>query len=268
MSIPEHLFAPDLLAGRTALVTGGGTGIGKAIALRLAASGAQVAVAGRRSEPLDETCGELGVAGARSLAVPTDVREPEQVAAMVESVERDLGRIEILVNNAGGQFAAPSREISSRGLHAVSRLNFEATWEVTRTVAVESMIGRGGGRILNLTIAMQRGLPGLMPGVATRAAVHSMTRHLATEWAHHGIGIVSLAAGHVLTDGLRNYPAEVIEQLEGTVPMKRLGTPEEVAAAAVFLVSPVADYITGAVIDIDGGKSNYGDTYMVDKEAT
>jgi citronellol/citronellal dehydrogenase len=262
-------FLPaDLLDGRTALVTGGGTGIGKATALQLGSCGAQVAVVGRRPEPLEETRAELAAAGAPSLALSTDIREPDQVAAMVAAVEQDLGRIDILVNNAGGQFAAPSREISTRGLHAVSRLNFEATWEVTRTVAVESMIDRGGGRILNLTIAMQRGLPGLMPGVATRAAVHSMTRHLATEWARHGIGIVSLAAGHVLTDGLRGYPAEVIESLERTVPMGRLATAEEIATTAAFLVSPAADYITGTVIDIDGGKSNYGDTYMVDKEAT
>ena len=268
MSGPRDFLPVDLLSDRTALVTGGGTGIGKAIALQLGACGARVAVAGRRPEPLEETRTELLAAGVESLALPTDIREPEQVAATVAAVEEDLGRIDILVNNAGGQFVAPSREISTRGLHAVSRLNFEATWEVTRTVAVESMIGRGGGRILNLTIAMQRGLPGLMPGVATRAAVHSMTRHLATEWACHGIGIVSLAAGHVLTDGLRGYPGEVIESLARTVPMGRLGTPEEIATTAAFLVSPAADYITGTVIDIDGGKSNHGDTYMVDKEAT
>ncbi|MBS1891083.1 MAG: SDR family oxidoreductase [Actinobacteria bacterium] len=261
-------FSPDLLAGRTALVTGGGTGIGKAIALQLGACGARVAIAGRRSGPLEETRAELEAVGVEAIAVPTDIREPEQVEEMIATVAQTLGRIGILVNNAGGQFAAPSREISVRGVRAVSRLNFEATWDVTRAVAVDSMIDRGGGRILNLTLAIQRGLPGLMPGVATRAAVHSMTRQLGTEWARHGIGIVSLAAGHVLTEGLRGYPAEVIEHLEATVPVGRLGRPEEVAAAAAFLVSPYADYITGTVVEIDGGKSNWGDTYMIDKELT
>jgi citronellol/citronellal dehydrogenase len=262
------IFAHDTLAGEIALVTGGGTGIGRAIALRLAACGADVAIAGRRPEPLEEVRRELEEVGVRALAFPTDIRESDQVEAMVGAVRASLGRIGILVNNAGGQFAAPSREISVRGLHAVSRLNFEATWSVTRTVALDSMIDHGGGRILNITLAMQRGLPGLMPGVATRAAVHSMTRQLGTEWGRHGITVVSLAAGHVLTDGLKGYPVEVLERLESTVPLGRLGSPEEIAAIAAFLVSPAAAYITGTVVEADGGKSNWGDTYMVDRALT
>jgi citronellol/citronellal dehydrogenase len=260
-------FRSDLLAGRTALVTGGGTGIGRAIALQLAACGARVAVAGRRSEPLEQVRAELNRAGAEAVAIPTDIREPDQVLAMVAETNDRLGRVEILVNNAGGQFAAASKDISVRGLRAVSRLNLEATWDVTRTVALDSMIDRGGGCILNITLSMQRGLLGLMPGVATRAAVHSMTRHLATEWARYGIRVVSVAAGHILTDGLRGYPAEVVEQLEQTVPLGRLGTPAEVAATATFLVSPLAGYITGTVVDVDGGKANWGDTYMIDRQA-
>lgn len=266
-SVMAGAFRSDLLADRTALVTGGGTGIGRAIALQLAACGARVAVAGRRSEPLEAVRAELNRAGVDALAIPTDIREPDQVAAMVAEASERLGRVEILVNNAGGQFAAASKDVSTRGLHAVSRLNLEATWDVTRTVALDSMIDRGGGCILNITLSMQRGLLGLMPGVATRAAVHSMTRHLGTEWARYGIRVVSLAAGHILTDGLRGYPAEVVERLERTVPLGRLGTPSEVAASAAFLVSPLAGYITGTVIDIDGGKANWGDTYMVDREA-
>lgn len=268
MKPAESIFRPQLLAGRTALVTGGGTGIGRAIALQLAACGARVGIVGRRQQPLDEVLGELRGGGAQALAVAADIREPGEVEEMVGRVSAELGRIEILVNNAGGQFVAPSREISVRGMRAVNRLNLEATWDVTRTVALNSMIDRGGGRILFITLAMQRGLPGLMPGVASRAAVHSVTRHLGTEWARHGIGVVSLAAGHVLTEGLKGYPAETIERLEGTVPAGRLADPAEIAAAAAFLVSPAASYITGTVIEIDGGKSNWGDTYMVDREAT
>jgi citronellol/citronellal dehydrogenase len=253
MVAAASIYRSDMLAGQTALVTGGGTGIGKAIALQLAACGARVAVAGRRAEPLQDVVTELEAAGAMALAVPTDIREPQQVEELVSRVGGELGRIEILVNNAGGQFAAPSREISVRGMHAVSRLNLEATWDITRAVAVDSMIDRGGGRILFITLAIQRGLPGLMPGVATRAAVHSITRNLGTEWARHKIGVVSLAAGHVLTDGLRGYPAEVIEQLEATVPAGRLASPEEIATTAAFLVSPAASYITGVMLSVDGG---------------
>lgn len=257
-----------VLAGETALVTGGGTGIGRATALQLAACGASVALAGRRREPLEAVQAEVEALGSTALTVPTDVREPDQVEAMVAAVRSQLGRIEILVNNAGGQFAAPSRDVSVNGLRAVSRLNFEATWSVTRAVALDSMIDHGGGRIVNVTLAMQRGLPGLMPGVASRAAVHSMTRHLGTEWARHGISVVSLAAGHVRTEGLAGYPVEVTERLVESVPLGRLAEPEEIAAIAAFLVTPAAAYVTGTVVEVDGGKSNWGDTYMVPREET
>jgi citronellol/citronellal dehydrogenase len=263
MHLAEGALRADALAGKTALVTGGGTGIGRAIALQLAACGADVAIAGRRAEPIEAVRAELEERGVRAAAVATDIREPDQVEAMVAAVRGSLGRIEILVNNAGGQFAAPSKEISVNGLRAVSRLNFESTWSVTRAVARDSMIGQGGGRILNLTIAMQRGLPGLMPGVATRAAVHSMTRHLGTEWARYGITVNSLAAGHVRTEGLDNYPADVVERLARSVPLARLADPEEIAATAAFLLTPAASYFTGSVIEIDGGKSNWGETDML-----
>lgn len=252
--------------GQTALVTGGGTGIGKEIAFALAAGGATVAVAGRRTEPLEAVCAELERRGTEATFVPTDIRDPEGVDALVAAVRARLGRIELLVNNAGGQFATPSREISSNGLRAVSRLNFEGTWNVTRAVALDSMIGHGGGRILNLTLAIRRGIPGLMPGVASREAVNAMTRQLATEWGRHGITLVSLAAGHVRTEGLDNYPPEVVERLARTVPLGRLASPEEIGAIAAFLLSPAAAYVTGTVVEVDGGKSNWGDTYMLPTE--
>lgn len=268
MELSAAAFSSDLLAGVPALVTGGGTGIGRAIALELASCGAKVVVAGRREDPIATVVGEIESRGGEALAIVTDIREADQVERMVDGASDRFGPLGILVNNAGGQFAAPSREISTNGLRAVSRLNLEATWDVTRTVATQSMIDNGGGCILNITLAMDRGIPGLMPGAATRAAVHSITRHLGTEWARHGIRVVSLAAGHVLTDGLRNYPEDVIERLARTVPMGRLADPEEIARTAVFLVSPLASYITGEVVVVDGGKSNWGDTYMVDRETT
>jgi citronellol/citronellal dehydrogenase len=126
----------------------------------------------------------------------------------------------------------------------------------------------GGGRIVNITLAIERGIPGMLAGVASRAAVHSMTRHLGTEWARHGVSVVSVAAGHIMTDGLRGYPDDVVAELESTVPARRFGTPEEVAATVAFLVSPAAGYITGTVVVIDGGKSNDGDTYMIGRNET
>jgi citronellol/citronellal dehydrogenase len=263
-----QVLAPTALDGRVALVTGGGTGIGRATALQLGRCGAKVAVVGRRPEPLEETVRMLEDLGAAGLAVSTDIRDEEQVAGASAAIAADLGRIDILVNNAGGQFVSAAKDTSVKGLKAVSRLNFEALWGVTRTVALNSMIDRGGGSIINVTLAMERGIPGMMAGIATRAAVHSMTRTVATEWARHGISIASVAAGHVLTDGLRGYPEEVVASLRDTVPARRFAEPEEIAALIAFLVSPAGSYVTGEVVTIDGGKSNAGDTWMIDPDAS
>ncbi len=267
MTSPTEVLAPEALAGRVALVTGGGTGIGRATALQLGRCGAKVAVVGRRIEPLEQTVEMLAAHGAEGLALATDIRDEEQVDAALAAIGPALGRVDVLVNNAGGQFVSPARDTSVKGLKAVSRLNLEALWGVTRAVALDSMIDRGGGSIVNVTLAMERGIPGMMAGVATRAAVHSMTRTVATEWARHDISIACVAAGHVLTDGLRGYPEEVVARLRDTVPARRFAEPEEIAALIAFLVSPAGSYVTGAVIDIDGGKSNSGDTFMIDPDA-
>jgi citronellol/citronellal dehydrogenase len=263
-----RLFSEGALSGSTALVTGGGTGIGAAVARQLSECGAAVALMGRRPEPLRELADELRARGREALCVPADICDAEQVDAAIAEVRHSLGRIDVLVNNAGGQFLAAAKDTSVNGLDAVTRLNVNGTWTVTRAVALDSMIGRGGGHVINITLAMERGIPGMMAGVAARAAVHSMTRTLATEWARHGISIVSVAAGHILTDGLRNYPPDVVARLQASIPAKRFGTAEEVAAAVTFLASPYASYLTGTTVVLDGGKSNAGDTYMIDVHAT
>jgi citronellol/citronellal dehydrogenase len=263
-----RLFAQDALAGSTALITGGGTGIGAAVARQLSDCGAAVVLLGRRAEPLTQVAEEIRGRGGEVLPISTDIRDAEQVDHALAEIRSALGRIDILVNNAGGQFVAAAKDTSTRGLEAVARLNVNGTWTVTRAVALDSMIGRGGGRVINITLAMERGIPGMMAGVASRAAVHSMTRTLGTEWARHGISVVSVAAGHILTDGLRGYPPEIVARLESSIPAGRFGSPEEVAATVAFLASPYAAYLTGTTVVIDGGKSNAGDTYMVDPDAT
>ena len=254
--MPSTLFAPDLLAGQVALVTGGGSGLGRATAVELAACGAQVVVCGRRLEPLEETAG-LCEAG-RCEALQCDIREEEQVDPFVDGVLERHGRIDVLVNNAGGQYMTPAEDITPKGFRTVIRLNVEGTWLMTHAVATKAMIPAERGRIVNVTLSPHHGLPGMAHSSAARAAVENLTRVLSIEWARFGITLTALAAGHFATETLRTkYPKAVVEGVAGTVPLGRLGTEEEFAWMVAFLASPAGDYHSGAVITIDGARDNW-----------
>ena len=255
--MPSRIFQPGLLDGQVAIVSGGGTGLGRASALELAALGAQVVVCGRRREPLEETAGLTD--GGRCEAVPCDVREEEQVAALVDGVLERHGRCDVLVNNAGGQYMSPAEDITAKGFRTVMRLNVEGTWLMSHTVATRAMIPDArGGKILNVTLSPHNGLPGMAHSSAARAAVENLTRVLSIEWARFGIRLTALAAGHFATDVLRTkYPKPVAEGVAGTVPLQRLGEPEEFAWLVAFLASPAGDYLSGAVLTIDGARDNW-----------
>jgi citronellol/citronellal dehydrogenase len=247
-------LAPRCLDGRTALVTGGGSGIGRATALLLAGLGARVAITGRREEALAETV-RLAADAATAypvVAVPCDVREPEQVDGLLDTVLAELGRIDVLVNNAGGQFMAPGESLSYNGFRAVTRLNLDATWYVLKEVAARSMIPAGYGKIVSITMSPHRGTPGMAHSSAARAAVESLTRTLAGEWARHGVRLVAVAPGFVHTEVITKYGID-LDLLATTVPLARLQAADEVAAMVAFLASPAGDYITGTTITIDGG---------------
>jgi citronellol/citronellal dehydrogenase len=241
-----------------ALVTGGGTGIGRATALELARAGASVVVCGRRPGPLEETCEAVNGLGAECLVVPADVREPEQVEALVDAALARFGRIDVLVNNAGGQFIAPAEEISLKGWRAVHRRAVDATWDVTRAVATRSMIPNRRGVIVFVGFSPRRGIPGFAHAAAARAAVENLTAGLANEWSRFGIRTVCVAPGTILTEGLEGYGAEQIAAWERAIPAGRLGTPEEVAAVIGFLASPAASYVTGTTVVVDGGADAWG----------
>jgi NAD(P)-dependent dehydrogenase (short-subunit alcohol dehydrogenase family) len=255
--MPSKLFQAGLLDGQVAIVSGGGSGLGRASALELAALGAQVVICGRRMEPLEETVARAD--GGRVEAHPCDIREEHQVDSLVDAVMDRHGRIDLLVNNAGGQYLSPAEDITPKGFRTVVRLNVEGTWLMTHAVATKAMIPEArGGKIVNVTLSPHHGLPGMAHSSAARAAVESLTRVLSIEWSRFGIRLTALAAGHFGTETMRSkYPKPVVEGAAGTVPLGRLGTEEEFAWLVAYIASPAGDYFSGAVLTIDGARDNW-----------
>jgi citronellol/citronellal dehydrogenase len=254
--VSSEVFRADLLEGQVALVSGGGSGLGRAIALELAALGARVVVCGRRQEPLDETA-SLNPER-RITASVCDIRDEDQVGALVEDVMSAQGRIDLLVNNAGGQFLAAAEEISPKGFRTVIRLNIEGTWLMTHAVATKAMIPAGRGKVISVTLSPHNGLPGMVHTSAARAAVENLMRALSIEWSRFGITLNAIAAGQFGTDTFyTKYPRQLVEMMADTVPLGRLGKPEEIAWLVAYLASPAGDFISGAVLTIDGARDNW-----------
>ena len=252
------VLAPDANAGLVALVTGGGTGIGRATALELARTGARVTICGRRPEPLEETRDALEAAGAGSLAMPADIRKPEEAEALVAATLERFGAVDVLVNNAGGQFIAPAEEISANGWRAVHRLAVDAAWHLTRLVATRSMLPNRRGLVVFVGFSPRRGIPGMAHASTARAALENLASALSNEWSPSGVRAVCVASGTILTEGLEGYGAERIADWERAVPIGRLGRPEDVASLIAFLASPGGAYITGTTVVVDGGVDAWG----------
>jgi citronellol/citronellal dehydrogenase len=253
-------FASQLFAGQVALVTGGGSGIGKACARELLQLGASVVIAGRKPEKLDAAVAELAAEIApeqagRVFAMPCDIREPEQIAKLVAAALEQFGRIDVLINNAGGQFPAPASELSTRGFDAVIRNNLSGTFYVTREVAARAMLPAKRGAIVNVTAMVSRGFPGMMHTGAARAGVENMTQTLAVEWAHADVRVNAVAPGIIDTEihATAGDPHRA-KRLAASIPLGRAGTANEVAEAIVWLLSPAASYITGTIVEVGGGR--------------
>jgi citronellol/citronellal dehydrogenase len=215
-------------------------------------------VCGRRPEPLAAVRREIEAAGGECLDVPANVRDAEQVERLLETALERLGRIDVLVNNAGGQFPAPAQEISDGGWRAVHDLSVAAPWRLSREVATRSMIPGGGGLIVFLGFSPVRGIPQFAHACAARAAVANLAQGLALEWSRFAIRSVCVQAGSILTEGLRGYGEESVEGWRRGVPLGRLGDPREVGALIAFLASAGGSYITGTTIVIDGGLDAWG----------
>jgi citronellol/citronellal dehydrogenase len=258
----QNPFAPGLFSGEVALVTGGGTGIGKAIAGELLELGARVAIASRKSEHLAAAAGELSQRGELFSQV-CDIREPASIEALVRAVLDRFGRIDVLVNNAGGQFPSPAASITPRGWEAVVRNNLNGTFYVTREVAERAMLPARRGAIVNVIANIARGFPGMAHTGAARAGVENLTRSLAVEWADRDVRVNAVAPGIIRTSAIDGYPPELVEISRTRTPQKRMGTPEEVAHAVVYLASPAALFVTGATLRIDGGASLWGDMWPI-----
>jgi len=251
------MFIPTSHEGQVVIVTGGGTGIGLAIAKRLGELGARIAIGSRNAENLEKGSAELRHAGLDPLAVQVDVRNPEQVDEMVHRVVRHFGRIDILVNNAAGNFVCRAEDLSPNGWNAVIGIVLNGSFYCSRAVG-RHIIGRGGGGSIVSILAnyVWTGSAGTIHSAAAKAGVMSMTQTLAVEWAKHRIRVNAIAPGPVESAGaakqLWNSP-EAVQRITDMVPLQRWGKPEEIADSVAFLLSPAAGFITGEILTIDGG---------------
>jgi citronellol/citronellal dehydrogenase len=254
----SRIFAPGLLDGQVAIVSGAGTGLGQATAAELARLGATVVGCGRRPEPLDETVAGIVESGGSAEAVPMDIRDEEAVEGLVDGVLERHGRLDVLVNNAGGQFLSPAEAITPKGFRTVVELNVTGTWLMTHAAATKAFIPRGGGKVVSVTLSPHHGMPGMVHSGAARAAVENMMRTLSIEWARFNVKLCAVAAGQFDTEVLRTkYPREVSENVARTVPAGRLGTADEMAWLIAYLASPAGDFFSGCVLTIDGARDNW-----------
>ncbi len=252
----RSIFTPGLFKGRIAVVTGGGSGIGRCIAHELASLGAHVVLVGRKSDKLFSVAGEIVADGGLASFHAGDIRDEETVKNTVQAMIAVHGRIDMLVNNAGGQFIAPLESISAKGWDAVVDTNLTGGFLMARECYLQSMQAHGGS-IVNIVADMWGSMPNMGHSGAARAGMVSFTETAAAEWAHSGVRVNAVAPGYIASSGLDHYPAEtqaMLRDLRETVPLGRLGTEAETSAAVTFLLSPAASFISGTVLRVDGAR--------------
>lgn len=253
------VFTAGLFAGQTMIVTGGGSGIGRCTAHELAALGATVALIGRNAEKLERVRGEIIADGGLASTHVCDIRDEAAVITTIEAVLALHGRIDGLVNNAGGQYRAEMKTITTKGFEAVVRNNLTGGFIFMREV-YNRWMEQHGGAIVNMIADIWHGWPNFAHSAAARGGMHTLTETAASEWAAAGVRVNSVSPGTIATSGLDTYDAKhtayIQDEIAAEIPLQRFGTESEVAAAIVFLLTPAAAYITGSCIRIDGGGPN------------
>ena len=258
MSETSRIFAPDLLSGQVCVVSGSGSGLGRETALELARLGATVIGCGRRLEPIEETAQAIRELGGETRAEAMDIRDAEAVDALFDRVLDAYGRVDVLVNNAGGQFLSPAEAITPKGFRTVIELNVTGTWLMTHAAATKAFIPQREGKVISVTLAPHNGMPGMVHSGAARAAVENMMKTLSIEWARHQIKLCAIAAGQFDTETLRTkYPKVFVDNIAETIPLGRLGTEEEWAWLVAYLASPAGDFYSGTTITMDGARDNW-----------
>jgi citronellol/citronellal dehydrogenase len=249
---PSRVFADGLLDGQVAIVTGGGTNLGKAAAAELVRCGASVLIAGRREDVLAAAAEEIGCS-----YVVGDVRHGDQARGIVQEALDRHGRLDFLLNNAGGQYFVPAEGITDKGWNAVQRLNVDGTLTMSESAYELAMKPAKRGTIVNVTVSPHQGFPAMAHTGAARAAVEALTNELAAAWAPDGVSIVAAAIGRFDTESLRKYPAELWRSAAATVPLQRLGDVAEYGWLIALLASPVGAAFSGSVVTLDGALDNW-----------
>src|SRR6478735_5753814 len=265
LAVHPTVFAADALKGRVVVVSGGAGGIGRAIAWLMARVGAHVVVAGRDRNKLDALVSEMSARGLTASTHTTDIREPDAVGALFDTVWADHGRLDILVNSAGGQFPQAAIDYSVKGWNTVINTNLNGTWYMMQAAAKRWRDNQHPGCIVNIVVVTTHGLYGIAHSVAARAGVIGLTRSVAVEWAPLNIRVNCVAPGAIETEGWNVYTPQARAAYPRSNPMMRAGSPWDIAEASVYLAGPSGKFVTGETLTVDGGGQLWGETWTTGK---